>query len=294
MQSKKEVGLNFIKKFYTDFICPCCKEKMYFAGESLKCTNKHTFDVTKKGTINFIISPKIKESKIYNEKLFTCRRKFIENGYYNDIYKLIANEINNLNLDNIKILDLGCGEGIHSINILNKIKNCYRYFGFDYSKDAINLASDYNSSKRFYFNGDVNNIPIASDSIDVIIDFLSPYSESEVKRVLKKGGIFIKIAPSSNYLLELREACGLGKYQKQQEIIDNLGKYFKDIVTENYQKTFKIEKDDIANLIGMTPLKLKSYNLKIEQITIDLNVYKMVKWWFQNIADFKKWKTYIC
>ena len=35
MQSKKEVGLNFIKKFYTDFICPYCKEKMYFAGELL-------------------------------------------------------------------------------------------------------------------------------------------------------------------------------------------------------------------------------------------------------------------
>lgn len=267
MQSKKEVGLNFIKKFYTDFICPYCKEKMYFAGESLKCTNKHTFDITKKGTINFIISPKIKESKIYNEKLFICRRKFVENGYYADVYELIANEINDLNLDDIKILDLGCGEGIHSINILNKIKNCYRYFGFDYSKCAINLASDYNSSNRFYFNGDVNNIPIASDSIDVIIDFLSPYSESEVKRVLKKGGIFIKIAPSSNYLLELREASGLGKYQKQQEIIDNLGKYFKDIVTENYQRTFKIEQDDIENLIGMTPLKLKANNLKIEQIT---------------------------
>ena len=275
MQSKKEVGLNFIKNFYMDFICPYCKEKMLLVGESLKCTNRHTFDITKKGTINFIISPKIKESKIYNEKLFTCRRKFIENGYYADVYESIANEINNLNLDDIKILDLGCGEGIHSINILNKIKNCYRYFGFDYSKDAINLASDYNSSNRFYFNGDVNNIPIASNSMDVIIDFLSPYSESEVKRVLKKGGLFIKVAPSSDYLIELRNANGLEKYQKQQEIIDNLGKHFKNILIENYHKTFKIEQDDVENLIGMTPLKLNMTNLKIEQVTIDLNVYKV-------------------
>ncbi len=276
MQSKKEIGLDFIKNNYMDFICPYCKEKMHIEDSSLKCINNHTFDVTKKGTINFIISTKIKESKIYNEELFSSRRKFIEKEYYKQVYELIASDINKLNLNNIKILDLGCGEGIHSINILKKIKNNYKYFGFDYSKDAINLASDYNSSNRFYFDGDVNNIPIATNSIDVIIDFLSPYSESEVKRVLKKGGLFIKIAPSSNYLIELRNASGLEKYQKQQEIIENLSKYFKNIVTENYKETFKIEKNDVENLIGMTPLKLKTTDLKIDKITIDLNVYKVI------------------
>lgn len=276
MQSKKEIGLDFIKNNYMDFICPYCKEKMHIEDSSLKCINNHTFDVTKKGTINFIISTKIKESKIYNEELFSSRRKFIEKEYYKQVYELIASDINKLNLNNIKILDLGCGEGIHSINILKKIKNNYKYFGFDYSKDAINLASDYNSSNRFYFDGDVNNIPIATNSIDVIIDFLSPYSESEVKRVLKKGGLFIKIAPSSNYLIELRNASGLEKYQKQQEIIENLSKYFKNIVIENYKETFKIEKNDVENLIGMTPLKLKTTDLKIDKITIDLNVYKVI------------------
>ncbi len=276
MQSKKKIGLDFIKNNYMDFICPYCKEKMHIEDSSLKCINNHTFDVTKKGTINFIISTKIKESKIYNEELFSSRRKFIEKEYYKQVYELIASDINKLNLNNIKILDLGCGEGIHSINILKKIKNNYKYFGFDYSKDAINLASDYNSSNRFYFDGDVNNIPIATNSIDVIIDFLSPYSESEVKRVLKKGGLFIKIAPSSNYLIELRNASGLEKYQKQQEIIENLSKYFKNIVAENYKETFKIEKNDVENLIGMTPLKLKTTDLKIDKITIDLNVYKVI------------------
>ena len=144
MKSKKEQGLDFIKNNINNFICPYCKNSLVLNETSLKCPNNHTFDLTKKGTINFITSPKIKESKIYNEKLFTCRRKFIQKGYYEEVYNIIAETINSLNLNNLSILDLGCGEGTHTINILNKVKSNYNYYAFDYSKSAINLASDYN------------------------------------------------------------------------------------------------------------------------------------------------------
>lgn len=273
MKSKKEIGLDFIKNNINNFICPYCKNSLELNVTSLKCHNNHTFDLTKKGTINFIASTRIKESKIYNEKLFTCRRKFIQKGYYEEIYNIIAETINSLNLNNLSILDLGCGEGTHTINILNKISGNYNYCAFDYSKSAINLTSDYNSTNRFYFDGDVNNIPITTNSIDVIIDFLSPYSESEVKRVLKKGGMFIKVAPNKDYLLELRQALGLNEYQKQVEVIDNLAKHFKNISTKTYTKSFAISKEDQDNLIGMTPINTIQNSPEIPSITIDLNIY---------------------
>lgn len=273
MKSKKEIGLDFIKNNINNFICPYCKNSLELNVTSLKCHNNHTFDLTKKGTINFIASTKIKESKIYNEKLFTCRRKFIQKGYYEEVYNIIVGTINSLNLNNLSILDLGCGEGTHTINILNKISGNYNYYAFDYSKSAINLASDYNSTNRFYFDGDVNNIPIATNSIDVIIDFLSPYSESEVKRVLKKGGMFIKVSPNKDYLLELRQALGLNEYQKQAKVIDNLAKHFKNISTKTYTKSFAISKEDQDNLIGMTPINTTQNSLEIPSITIDLNIY---------------------
>ena len=273
MKSKKEQGLTFIKNNINNFICPYCKNSLELNETSLKCHNNHTFDLTKKGTINFIASTKIKESKIYNEKLFTCRRKFIQKGYYEEVYNIIAEIINSLNLNNLSILDLGCGEGTHTINILNKINSNYNYYAFDYSKSAINLASDYNSTNRFYFDGDVNNIPITTNSIDVIIDFLSPYSESEVKRVLKNGGMFIKVAPNKDYLLELRQALGLNEYQKQAKVIDNLAKHFKNISTKTYTKSFAISKEDQDNLIGMTPINTIQNSLEIPSITIDLNIY---------------------
>lgn len=273
MKSKKEIGLDFIKNNINNFICPYCKNSLELNVTSLKCHSNHTFDLTKKGTINFIASTKIKESKIYNEKLFTCRRKFIQKGYYEEVYNIIVGTINSLNLNNLSILDLGCGEGTHTINILNKISGNYNYCAFDYSKSAINLASDYNSTNRFYFDGDVNNIPIATNSIDVIIDFLSPYSESEVKRVLKKGGMFIKVSPNKDYLLELRQALGLNEYQKQAKVIDNLAKHFKNISTKTYTKSFAISKEDQDNLIGMTPINTTQNSLEIPSITIDLNIY---------------------
>lgn len=273
MKSKKEIGLDFIKNNINNFICPYCKNSLELNVTSLKCHSNHTFDLTKKGTINFIASTKIKESKIYNEKLFTCRRKFIQKGYYEEVYNIIVGTINSLNLNNLSILDLGCGEGTHTINILNKISGNYNYCAFDYSKSAINLASDYNSTNRFYFDGDVNNIPITTNSIDVIIDFLSPYSESEVKRVLKKGGMFIKVSPNKDYLLELRQALGLNEYQKQAKVKDNLAKHFKNISTKTYTKSFAISKEDQDNLIGMTPINTTQNSLEIPSITIDLNIY---------------------
>lgn len=273
MRSKKEHGLTFVKNNINNFICPYCKNSLELHETSLKCPNNHTFDLTKKGTINFIASAKIKESKIYNEKLFSCRRKFIQKEYYEEVYNIIAETINSLNLNNLSILDLGCGEGTHTINILNKIPSSYNYYAFDYSKSAINLASDYNNANRFYFTGDVNNIPLASQSIDVIIDFLSPYSDIEVKRVLKKNGIFIKVAPNKDYLLELRQAIGLNEYQKQSEVTDNLAKHFKNIRTKTYKKAFVISKEDQENLIGMTPINTIQNSFDIPSITIDLNVY---------------------
>ena len=209
MKSKKEIGLDFIKNNINNFICPYCKNSIELNETSLKCHSKHTFDLTKQGTIN----------------------------------------------------------------ILNKILGNYNYCAFDYSKSAINLASDYNSTNRFYFDGDVNNIPITTNSIDVIIDFLSPYSESEVKRVLKKGGMFIKVSPNKDYLLELRQALGLNEYQKQAKVIDNLAKHFKNISTKTYTKSFAISKEDQDNLIGMTPINTTQNSLEIPSITIDLNIY---------------------
>ena len=226
MLSKFEYSKNFLKNDDL-LICPICKEKLILMDHSLVCKNKHTYDISKKGITTLVSHSHIKESKIYNYELFLNRRNFIQKMYYKDLYDEIIHIINEHFNNKINIVDLGCGEGAHTMNILNLLEQTYMYYGFDYSKVAIDMASCYNSDVRFYFVADVNNVPIKDNSIDLIIDILSPYNQSEIKRLLKNNGVFIKVAPGKDYLKEMRAAANISTYDKDEEVEQNLNKNFK-------------------------------------------------------------------
>ena len=174
-----------------------------------------------------------------------------------------------------KILDLGCGEGAHTMNILELLKQKYMYYGFDYSRIAIDMASTYNCDNRFYFVADVNNVPIKDNSTHLIIDILSPYNQLEIKRLLKKSGLFIKVAPGKNYLKEMRAATNISTYDKDIEVEQNLNKNFKIVKKEHILKTYPITSDDFKLLLKMSPM----YNDQVinipDTITIDLMIYIM-------------------
>lgn len=256
-------------------ICPICKKKLYFKEHSLVCENTHNFNISKKGITTLVSHGHIKESKIYNYDLFFNRRCFIQKMFYQKLYDKIVSIINEHFDKNINILDLGCGEGAHTINILNNLKQNYKYYGFDYSKTAIQMASDYNSDNRFYFVGDVNNIPIMDNSTHLIIDLLSPYNQLEVKRILKNEGIFIKVSPGKNYLNELRGAAGLPIYKKELEIEQKLKSNFKILQKKRILYTCHITSDDFMLLLKMSPIYSDNIFKVPKIITIDLIIYIM-------------------
>lgn len=272
MLKKKEVFIGNIEK-NNIFICPYCKQELSVYDNIIKCDNNHCFDVGKKGEIFLIKTSNYKESNIYNKELFIHRRSFINNNFYSDVYKKISDIINSQNKNNIRILDLGCGEGTHSNKIQKLLNNNSVIIGIDYSKSAISMATDYLYDNNLFIVADTNNIPIKDNSIDIIIDFLSPYNSEEIKRVLKDDGLFIKVSPGPKYLKELKNT----EYEKEQEIRDNIQKTFKIIDTFNIVNTFSINCDMLNDLINMTPVSNEKLNDLVKDITIDLNVYVITK-----------------
>jgi len=264
---------NKIQKFSNSnqfFKCPICGERLSLDGNSLICEQNHTFDISKKGFVDFILNNK--QQKNYDLESFENRHTILEHGMYDHIADKLVKLIVDLDIKNI--LDVGCGEGYYSKKI-SKLDN-KNIFAFDISKDSIQLASKGVNLPIEWFIGDLARLPIQDGTIDGIIDIFSPANYNEFNRILSPSGYVLKVIPNEFHVQELREVA---KDQLKQEKYSN--KKVLDYFEEHYQllqeidatKTYPVNVAERTAFINMTPLLFNVDNSlidwnKVTEITV--------------------------
>ena len=223
--NKKQMFINHLKA-NNPLVCPICSGNLLIDNQSsLKCEHNHTFNINKKGYVRLLKKEKKFSSDLYSKQLFLNRKKVIP--LYAQMHKIIASFINDNFDKKVNVFEVGSGESTHSFLIQSKLKNCNKYIVSDLSVSAVELSTDYLINGITPVLCDVYALPIKSEEMDCVIDILSPYSASEVKRILKKDGYFIKVFPGKNYLKEIRDIIKLGSYEKEEEVYNNFIKNFK-------------------------------------------------------------------
>ena len=247
----------------TFFACPFCQQALFLAENSLKCKNKHSFDLAKLGYVN--LAPQVKQSKAYDKSNFQNRQLILEAGFYQPILKKLLEILSSLpQHDNL--LDIGCGEGYYARNLQAQLPAKHIY-AFDLSKESIQLAAKSDHSLTVsWFVGDLAHIPIQDTSMDVILDIFSPANYQEFQRVLRKNGLLIKVIPSSQHLQEIRSIVAeqlTNTNYSNHKIIEHFEEAF--TITNSYDvaATFSLRENEKAALLHMTPLL---FNIDIDKI----------------------------
>ncbi len=247
----------------TFFACPFCQQALFLAENSLKCKNKHSFDLAKLGYVN--LAPQVKQSKAYDKSNFQNRQLILEAGFYQPILKKLLEILSSLpQHDNL--LDIGCGEGYYARNLQAQL-SAKRIYAFDLSKESIQLAAKSDHSLAVnWFVGDLAHIPIQDASMDVILDIFSPANYQEFQRVLRKNGLLIKVIPSSQHLQEIRSIVAeqlTNTNYSNHKIIEHFEEAF--TITNSYDvaATFSLRENEKAALLHMTPLL---FNIDIDKI----------------------------
>ena len=261
----------------TAFACPICQENLTLVETSLKCSNRHSFDLAKFGYVN--LAPQIKQSANYDKENFQNRQQILEAGFYQTILETISDLLARLETAKT-ILDIGCGEGFYSRK-LQESHSDKTFYAFDISKDSVQIAAKIEPNWAVnWFVGDLARLPIKDASMDILLDIFSPANYGEFRRVLSKDGILIKVIPTENHLIEIR--------QMVQDQLTRKG-YSNQDVKEHFQEHFSIQSSQIASLtkpisaeqrqalLAMTPLLFHVDQSKIDwsqltEITIEAEI----------------------
>ena len=254
-----------LKRFETAklFSCPFCQQALFLSENSLKCKNKHSFDLAKFGYVN--LAPQVKQSKDYDKSNFQNRQLILEAGFYQPILKKLLEILSSLPQHG-NLLDIGCGEGYYARNLQAQLPDKHIY-AFDLSKESIQLAAKSDHSLTVnWFVGDLAHIPIQDASMNVILDIFSPANYQEFQRVLRKNGLLIKVIPSSQHLQEIRSIVAeqlTNTNYSNHKIIEHFEEAF--TITNSYDvaTTFSLRENEKAALLHMTPLL---FNIDIEKI----------------------------
>jgi len=269
-------------------LCPVCKDKLIkdTANKMYKCNNRHTYDIAKEGYVNLLISNQKRSKNPGDSKeMVLARIDFLNRGYYkaisDKISEMIAEFLSKNGNDRSNILDLGCGEGYYLTNLkdyLNEKNIKADYYGMDVSKDAVKYASK-SDKECVWAVGNNFHIPAEDKSIDCILSVFSPIEINECNRVLKDDGIFVRVLPRTNHLIQLREIIysDVNLNDKIYQASAEENDYVKEA---NVTYDIELNKEEILSLLKMTPHywkstpenkeKLESYESLV--ITIDMRI----------------------
>ena len=261
----------------TAFACPICQENLTPVESSLKCNNRHSFDLAKFGYVN--LAPQIKQSANYDKENFQNRQQILEAGFYQAILEAVSDLLASSETSTT-VLDIGCGEGFYSRKLQESHPDKI-FYAFDISKDSVQIAAKSEPNWAVnWFVGDLARLPIKDASMDILLDIFSPANYGEFRRVLSKDGILIKVIPTKNHLKEIRQKVQdqlTNKDYSNQDIKEHFQEHFTILSSQTASLTKTITADQLQALLSMTPLLFHIDPTKVDwsqltEITIEAEI----------------------
>lgn len=266
-----------LEPYLSGMCCPKCGQPFSLTDAQLKCSGGHCYDLSSKGYVNLAPGHDQRREK-YDATLFESRSRIFDGGFYlplwNAIDRCIAQRFPG---GDFVAADIGCGEGYYTHMLSHRYPDSI-CFGIDLSRDGIQRASK--NRDACWLVGDLKHLPLADDSVDVLLDVLTPADYASFRRVLKADGILLKAVPGNDYLQEIRSL--LKKQLRNPDydnarVLDHLSSHGEILQQTTVCQTFPLTKQQSDDFLRMTPMTFsftaqELEKLELSQITIHMEI----------------------
>ena len=230
-----------------ELICPICHLPLVQEGRSLRCGQNHSFDLARQGYVNLLpVQQKRSLNPGDTREQVLSRRSFLETGAYAPIVEAVKSAAAG---HSGPILDVGCGEGWYAVQVAEFLEA--ELAGLDISKEAVRCAAAKYKGHR-WICGTAAHLPIADDSVGVLMSMFALTMPGEFARVLKQDGVFIQVLAAQDHLMGLKSIIYPEILLKEKDSVPTL-EGFELLSSTPVRFEFTVEGEQIGNLLSMTP-----------------------------------------
>lgn len=244
--------------------CPHCQQALLPQENQLRCASGHSFDIARQGYVNLLpANHKHSKSPGDDKSMLQARRGFLQAGFYQPLQQALQQQqqavVAQLNQDAFNGLDMGGGDGYFS-GLLNT--DTTPWWLSDISKDAVKMAAGRLPRARCAVASSFR-LPLATDSIDLVLRNFAPSEDKEVARVLRPGGFYCVVTPNDDHLIELRQCLYDEPKRHTSETIEGPFELFAE-QTLSYQFHLA-DAQQRSDLLAMTPMAWRANQAQRER-----------------------------
>ncbi|MBE6648346.1 MAG: methyltransferase domain-containing protein [Ruminococcaceae bacterium] len=241
-------------------MCPVCKKELFEETGRFICKNNHSFDISKKGYVNLLMSNASGDKRHGDDKAMVCARTdFLNRGFYEPLAKAVSKLALNCKEENPVVFECGCGECYYISEVKNGFENANKkpkLYGMDISREVLPYARK-RLSEINLFVASAYKLPILDETVDVAMSIFAPADMNEMGRIVKKGGMVIKVIPLEEHLIELKQTLYSDVYLNRPVIEENV--YFENKSFSKLEYEIELKnKGEIESLFKMTPYYYKT------------------------------------
>ena len=202
------------------FCCPVCGASFVEENRTLRCANGHCFDRARQGYVNLLCT-QTSSSKRHGDdrRMVQARQQFLEGGFYAPLQQEVARIAAAVLPASGALLDAGCGEGYYTEAVYASALQSGKspsVAAVDISKDAAKAVA-----RRLFPHecavASVFSLPVEDHSFDLVLNLFSPCAFQEFWRVLRPGGLLLRVVPLRRHLYGLKAAIYDAPYENPEE-----------------------------------------------------------------------------
>ncbi len=186
------------------FRCPVCRADLAPVERTLRCPQRHSFDLARAGYVNLLTGHGAAPAEGGDDAQQLQRRDaFLAKGHFDGVTDAIRAE---LPPGGGAILDAGCGTAHHLQRLAS---GNHPSAGIDVSKEACAFAAKRYPKSGFAVADIWRDWPVRDACVDLVLSIFAPRNFAEAARVLRPGGRIAVAYPGPDHLIELRREFGL-------------------------------------------------------------------------------------